>query len=108
MGTVPMVEGRGGMEVEEILEQLKRRAMRDPAFRAALLATAEDRNPLSALCAFSTAAGLPLYEMDLLTAGEERYAAMRRSTNGGGENSPLLAGEDDTYELFMTELRKLE
>ena len=98
---------RGSMEVEEILEELRKRAARDPAFRAALLATAEGRNPLSALCAFSTEAGLPLYEMDLLTAGEERYAAMRRSTNGGGENSPLLAGEDDTYELFMADIRKL-
>ena len=28
--------------------------------------------------------------MDLITAGEEAYAAMRRSTNGGGENSPML------------------
>ncbi len=26
---------------------------------------------------------------------------MKRSTNGGGENSPMLAGEDDFYELFM-------
>ena len=29
---------------------------------------------------------------------------MRRSTNGGGENSPLLVGEDDYYELFLEEL----
>ena len=39
--------------------------------------------------------------MDLITAGEEAYAAMRRSTNGGGENSPMLEGEDDFYELFF-------
>lgn len=32
---------------------------------------------------------------------------MRRSTNGGGENSPLLAGEDDYYELFLSELEAL-
>lgn len=29
---------------------------------------------------------------------------MRRSTNGGGENSPLLQGEDDLYEMFLVEL----
>jgi hypothetical protein len=29
---------------------------------------------------------------------------MRRSTNGGGENSPLLVSEDDYYELFLEEL----
>jgi hypothetical protein len=26
---------------------------------------------------------------------------MKRSTNGGGENSPMLAGQDDFYELFL-------
>lgn len=39
--------------------------------------------------------------MDLIAAGEEFYAAMKRSTNGGGENSPMLEGEDDFYELFL-------
>ena len=34
----------------------------------------------------------------------EAYAAMRRSTNGGGENSPLLSGEDDYYEMFFASL----
>lgn len=42
--------------------------------------------------------------MDLIQAGEEFYAAMKRSTNGGGENSPVLEGEDDFYELFFAEL----
>jgi len=26
---------------------------------------------------------------------------MKRSTNGGGENSPMLEGQDDFYELFF-------
>ena len=59
---------------------------------------------MSAFCRISTEEGFPLYEMDLLEYGESSYAAMRRSTNGGGENSPMLAGEDDYYELFLTEL----
>ena len=42
--------------------------------------------------------------MELILAGEEAYAAMRRSTNGGGENAPLLKGEDDLYEMFLIEL----
>ena len=42
----------------------------------------------------------------LITAGEEFYATMRRSTNGGGENSPKLAGEDDFYELFFASLEE--
>ena len=42
--------------------------------------------------------------MDLIQGGEEFYGTMRRSTNGGGENSPKLSGEDDFYELFMASL----
>ena len=29
---------------------------------------------------------------------------MKRSTNGGGENSPKLEGEDDLYEMFFASL----
>lgn len=42
--------------------------------------------------------------MDLIEEGEALYAAMKRSTNGGGENSPMLEGEDDFYELFFAAL----
>ena len=44
--------------------------------------------------------------MELINAGEEFYATMRRSTNGGGENSPKLSGEDDMYELFMVAIER--
>ena len=42
--------------------------------------------------------------MDIIALSEEEYAAMKRSTNGGGENSPVLEGQDDYFELFMMEL----
>ena len=96
------------MSVEDTLQMLKHEARRSPELRDALLAAAEEKNALTAFCRTATAAGFPLYEMDLLSAGEERYAAMRRSTNGGGENSPLLQFEDDTFELFLAELRALQ
>ena len=48
-----------------------------------------------------------LYPMDIVQAGDEFYAAMKRSTNGGGENSPVLTGEDDPYELFFAGLQEL-
>ncbi len=35
---------------------------------------------------------------------EEFCAAMKRSTNGGGENSPMLEAEDDFYESFFAGL----
>ena len=44
--------------------------------------------------------------MDIIEYGEYAYAAMKRSTNGGGENSPLLDGEDDAYEMFLFELEQ--
>lgn len=46
--------------------------------------------------------------MEVVQAGEEFYATMRRSTNGGGENSPLLEGEDDFYELLLATLTAAE
>ena len=79
------------MEVVEMLDNLKEKARRDPALREVLLATRKEK-------------GVPVYEMDLIAAGEEFYAAMKRSTNGGGENSPMLEGEDDFYELFFAGL----
>ena len=44
--------------------------------------------------------------MDVIQAGDEFYATMKRSTNGGGENSPKLEGEDDLYEMFFASLEQ--
>ena len=95
------------MNLEEALQGLKRLAAKDKNIRNALLATRTAGKPAAEFCKLSTQYGFPVYEMDLVMAGEEYYAAMRRSTNGGGENSPLLAGEDDYYELFLSELEAL-
>ena len=94
------------MGVAEILEQLRIKALSDPALKAALLATRDHPDPLSEFCRISTNAGLPISDMDVIEYGEYAYASMRRSTNGGGENSPLLNTEDDTYEVFLSELER--
>lgn len=93
--------------VDETLTCLLNLAKEDPEIAARILTTAADPNPVHALCALSTELGLPLYEMDLIMEGEEMYAQMKRSTNGGGENSPKLQYEDDYYELFMASIREL-
>ena len=67
------------MEVAESLEKLRMMARTDEALRQKLLATKQEADPLKSFC--------------------------RISTNGGGENSPLLEWEDDYYELFLAELR---
>ncbi|MDO4521584.1 MAG: hypothetical protein Q4B57_00390 [Eubacteriales bacterium] len=92
------------MSVTEMLDELKEKARHDAALREELLATRIEKNPLTAFCKKCQSLGYPVYEMELVNAGEEFYATMRRSTNGGGENSPLLEGEDDFYELFFAGL----
>ncbi len=95
------------MNPAEALEKLMLLAKQDNNLKQRLLETRGMQNPIAAFCEIATAAGCPIYEMDLITAGEERYAALRRSTNGGGENSPLLNCEDDDYELFLEELQRI-
>lgn len=89
------------MNTLEILEELQKKALKDEALRSELLETRKADQPVAAFCRKCQELGYPLYEMDLISAGEDFYASMRRSTNGGGENSPMLEGEDDFYELFF-------
>ena len=92
------------MNVADTLEALRKKALSDPVLKDALLATKRHPNSLGEFCRISIEAGFPLYDMDIIEYGEFAYASMRRSTNGGGENSPLLDGEDDAYEIFLYEL----
>ena len=92
------------MSLDEIFRQMKTKAAADPALRDRLLATRDSTTPISDFCAIFREEGFPLYEMDLIEAGEADYAAMKRSTNGGGENSPVLGGSDDYFAMFLAEL----
>ncbi len=92
------------MEIAEMLDEIKQKALADKNLRSEFLATREDAHPVAAFCRKCRELGYPVYDMDLINAGEEFYAAMKRSTNGGGENSPMLEGEDDFYELFFAGL----
>ena len=92
------------METAELIERLMRLAAGDPVLRETLITAGGQENPVGSFCRAAREAGVELYEMDLIAYGEESHAALKRSTNGGGENSPMLAGEDDYYELFLTEL----
>ena len=92
------------MNIYDELENLKAEARSNPELAQALLATREMKNSVSVFCRIAQGDGLTFSGFDLVTAGEDSDAAMRRSTNGGGENSPLLQGEDDLYEMFLVEL----
>jgi len=90
--------------IEEMLDELQIKASNEPTLRNRFLDTRKESDPLSAFCKLCRELGYEIYEMELICAGEEFHAAMKRSTNGGGENSPMLVGEDDFYELFFAGL----
>lgn len=95
------------MEIPEMLDELKQKALHDENLRQELLATKEDPQPLTAFCRKCQENGYPIYEMELILAGEEFYATMKRSTNGGGENSPMLEGKMISMNCFLQDYRKI-
>ena len=68
------------MSIGEMLDELAVKARKDPQLKKELLDTRKAANPLAAFCEKCCSCGYPVYDMDLLQAGEEAYAAMRRST----------------------------
>ncbi len=93
------------MNIFEMLNELQKRALKDEALKVRILATETEKEPLEEFCKVCQQEGYEIYPMDVIIAGEESYAAMKRSTNGGGENAPMLDGEDDFYELFLAALK---
>ena len=93
------------MNVAEMLNELQLKAMKDEELKNKFLSTEKEKEPLYEFCRICQCEGYEIYPMDVIIAGEEAYAAMKRSTNGGGENAPMLDGEDDFYELFLAALK---
>ena len=89
------------MNTAEILAFLQKQALHDEELKKRFLETRQAAQPLQAFCSLCRELGYEVYPMEVIAASEETYAAMKRSTNGGGENSPKLTGEDDLYEDFF-------
>ena len=94
------------MKVVDELERLQEDALKDEVLRNKLIETRKEENPLPCFCKLARSLGYDINDMDLVYAGEEVYAGMRRATNGGGENSPMLENEDDYYSLFFSAIEK--
>lgn len=92
------------MTLIETLDALRAQAKADANLRERLLATQSADHAVEEFCAIAKSVGYVIDPVALVFAGEDAYAAMRRATNGGGENSPMLEGEDDYYDLFMCDL----
>lgn len=95
------------MGITEMLEELLNKAKQDPSLKEKLLDTGKSANPVSDFCDIATENGLPMTVMDIVNQGEEFYAEIKRSTNGGGENSPDLDFQNDEYSIFMMRLKDL-
>ena len=88
----------------DMLDELQNKALHDERLKYRFLKTKEEEDALGAFCRVCRELGYEIYPMDVIQAGDEFYATMKRSTNGGGENSPKLEGEDDLYEMFFASL----
>ena len=89
------------MEVIDLLEELRDKAMVDPLLKERFFETKKAKSPLKSFCEICQGLGYELTPMDIVDAGEFFHASMKRSTNGGGENSPMLDYQDDFYEMFL-------
>lgn len=88
----------------EMLDEIQNKALHDSSLREQFLQTRKTDDPLGEFCRVCREIGYEIYPMDVVQAGDEFYATIKRSTNGGGENSPVLEGEDDLYEMFFASL----
>ena len=94
------------MNTLEMLDRLQHKALHNEEIRLHLLSVKNEKNPLERFCEIAQTMGYELYPMDVICAGEEFHASMKRSTNGGGENSPKIDGEDDYFELFLASIER--
>ena len=95
------------MEITEKLDELLEKAKKDVTLKDRLLATSKSENPLADFCEIASESGISMTVMDIVNQGEEFYAEIKRSTNGGGENSPDLDFQNDEYSIFMMRLKDL-
>ena len=88
----------------EMLDELQNRAIRDGELKKRFLETRNSEDDLGEFCRVCRDLGYELYPMDIIQAGDEFYATMKRSTNGGGGKSPGLGGGEDLYGMFFARL----
>ncbi len=95
------------MEITDKLEALFEKAKSSEELKNKLLETSNSANPIADFCKIASENGFPMSVMDIVNQGEEFYAEIKRSTNGGGENSPDLDFQNDEYSIFLMRLKNL-
>ena len=89
------------MHLNILLDQIKEMARENPDFKSRIMEAYLDKKSIVDFCKECNKVGIEIYPMDIADADESVYAAMRRSTNGGGENSPHLSWEENIIEEFV-------
>ena len=92
------------MSIADKLEILLSKAKADAELKQRLIDTRKADDQLSEFCRIAQENGIDVSVMDIVNQGEEFYAEIKRSTNGGGENSPDLEFQNDEYSIFMMRL----
>ena len=96
------------MGITDKLDGLLAKAKDSTELKEKLLNTRNSNNSIADFCAIATENGFPMSVMDIVNQGEEFYAEIKRSTNGGGENSPDLEFQNDEYSIFMMRLKDIK
>ena len=94
------------MSIDVLFEKIVSQASKDEAFKKRLLEIYDGDFSIKEFCKECNDVGIEIYPMDIADADESMYAAMRRSTNGGGENSPHLNWQEEAFDALMEEIRK--
>jgi len=92
------------MSIADKLEILLSKAKADAELKQRLLDTRKADDQLSEFCRIAQENSVDVSVMEIVNQGEEFYAEIKRSTNGGGENSPDLEFQNDEYSIFMMRL----
>ena len=71
------------MEIGAMLDELREKALKDRNIWQELMDTRKAEQPLVAFCAKCRELGYQIYEMDLITAGEEAGTRNGHSCNSG-------------------------
>ena len=71
------------MEIGAMLDELREKALKDRNIWQELMDTRKAEQPLAAFCAKCRELGYQIYEMDLITAGEEAGTRNGYSCNSG-------------------------
>ena len=95
------------MNLAEMLEELRKKALADPKLRKRLLETRkEKKSPAECFFLQRFAGNWDIPSMRWILSRREKNSTHPCAgvPMGGGENSPMLEGEDDFYELFFASI----